>query len=829
MKHLEHFSGLKPSTEDFHYERDAKEEAIKNHILDLTGNGAAEGVGILKGVSNEIQIYVADPDQFLTCKVKTGAAYIRGEKILITQEQTVDLVDVETEANIIWLKYKLADSSDPNAVRNHYLTGLPYTVWKVDSFELGATKESQYIQSINEIKLARVAKVSDHLVVTNDYRLYLIFNPNCWPNYTPDSDFYVGGPAGTGKKVLVKQAAPPVPTRVTLSTGWDQTYRKTGAAAGLLSVRPAFIKAIFGDQGSGNASGNTFTWVSNRVGSWTTDEWANHYLTCSDGNSWKVISNTASTLTLEATAAPVNGVFWLGPLAAGYKFVIQILDPTDDTVQGTMEAEASAAESPVKMEYIWHGMTPDIKYSVKVASRGGWFQDEWSVFSPAQTIIAGGAKVIPDNCASTVKNVVVAADDDGIRISWDIENEYADAVAGLEIVWTDDGSDPDFDTLGHRKVFTDRKAVVLPVKHSTDVTSTTVKAKLRAVDKAGRHCVTPISITPVTAKKYVGNLDSFIDEIKTVRGTAASMNERISVSLEANGKQKAITEVESEIADGRGTWATIGERIGAISKSQIDWDNVRIVAEGDGAPFQSVVAAIQSLTESAKYKVIWIMPGSYTEDIVISEWPTGVNKVCLVGLGRVKITGNFDSMTGDRFVLLQNLLIESNVSGALVRIMGKASTYNYPSVIIEGCCLRQTGSNGRTLEAVGKTIVHNSYLYGSTEGMGVVHVKTNGSIKGRLAILNSKIESGGTTVHGLEMGMGDNTEMNAWLIDTIFKTTGYSVSDVGVGSGKALMAGCKYNSAPSVSLAQMVYGSLSNISNILFDAADLTGLLGDWV
>lgn len=827
MKHLEHFSGLKPTKEDFHFERDAKEAAIKDHILDLTGN-AVGGSGILKGIENEIQVNVDNPAQFLTCKVKTGAAYIRGEKVAIAEVQTVNLTDVETEANIIWLKYKLIDSSDPNAVRNHYLTGQPYIVWKVDSFELGATKESQYVQSINELKLARVAKVSGQLAVTNDYRLFLKFNPYCWPNYTQDSDFYVGGPAGTGRKVLVKQLAPSVPTRLTLSTGWDQIYRKNGEAAGLLSVRPAYIKVIFGDQGSGNASGYTFTWVSNRVGNWTTNEWANQYLTCADGNSWKVVSNTSDTLTLEATALPVNGIFWLGPLAAGYKFVLQILDPTDDTVQGTMEAEAAAAESPVKMEYIWHGLTPDIKYSVKVASRGGWFQDEWSAFSAAQTITAGGIKVIPDDCVNTVKNVAVAAEDDGIRISWDIDNAYVNDVAGLEIVWTDDGSEPNFDTLGHKKVYTDRRSIVIPSKHSTDTTNITVKAKLRAVDKAGRHCVTPVSITPTTAKKYLGNIDSFITEIKTARGTAASLNDRMSVSLEDSGKNKTITEVESEIADGRGTWATIGERIGAISQSQLDLDNVRIVAEG-GAPFQSIVAAIQSLTESSKYKVIWIMPGVYTEDIVISEWPTGVNKVCLVGLGRVKIAGKFDSMAGDKFVLLQNLLVESNVSGALVRITGNASTYNYPSVVIDGCCLRQTGSNGRTLEAVGKTIVHNSYLYGSAEGMGVAHVKVNGSIKGRLAIINSKIESGGTTVHGLEMGMGDNTEMNAWLIDTIFKTTGYSVSDVGVGYGKALMAGCKYNSAPSVSLAQMVYGSLSNISNILFDAADLSGLLGDWV
>jgi len=830
MKHWEHFSGFKPAKEDFHFERDAKELHIKKHILDLT-KGLIAGCGILKGMLDELEVYVDNPAQFVNVKVKTGDAYIQGEKIEVASEQTVELTEVETEANIIWLKYKLVDSSDPDAVRNHYITGLPYVVWKVDSFELGATKESQYIASINEIKLARVAKVSGQLVVTHDYRSFLRINANVWSNYINDSDFYVGGPAGTGRKVLVKQTAPPMPIRLTLTTGWDDAFRKTGAAAGLVSFRPAFIKTEFGDKGAGTASGNTFTWTNNRVGNWTTNEWANQYLTCSDGNSWTVVSNTANTLMLETSALPVTGNFWLGPNATGYKFILQILDPTDETVKGTMEAEAALIESPVKMEYVWHGLTPDIKYSIKVASRSGWFQDEWSAFCTALTIIAGGAKVIPDNCASTIKNVVVSAEDDGIRISWDIETAYAAEVAGVEIVYTDDGTEPEFDTLGHKKVYTDRKATVLPARITTDDTVYTVKAKLRAVDRGGRHCVIPITITPIATKKYPADLSAIVTDYKNIitPGGFGTLKNFLGMSITlADGRAKTVTEVESEMADGRGTYASIGERIGAISAANVDWDNVRIVAEA-GSPYQSFIAAIQSLTPSAKYKVIWAMPGVYVEDIINTEWPDGVDKVCIVGLGRVKINGVFDTGGGDRFVLLQNLLIESSIGGALVRITG-LTTYNYPSVIIDGCCLRQTGANGRALDVLGKTILHNSYVYGAYEQAGIIYLRQAGSIKGRLVMLNSMIEAAGLVVHGLELGMGDNTEMNGWLIDSIFKTSGNSVSDLGgTAAGKVFMGGCKYNSAPNVTTGQMIYGAISNISNVLLTAAELTGLLGDWI
>ncbi|MCK4252100.1 hypothetical protein KAX97_11670, partial [candidate division WOR-3 bacterium] len=334
MKQLEYFSWFKPAVEDFHFERDAKDYHIKKRIIDLTGGGT----GILKGEDNELEAYVANPSQFLEIKVKTGKAYIQGEGIEIGSEQTVNLDDVETEANIVYLKYKLIDSSDSNAIRQHPITGLPYVVWKVDSFELDAIKESNYVVSDDKMKVARFAKVGSDLKITHDYREWLTIHNDVIPD-----------------EVLRKQSAPPVPNHLDLSTGWDDAYRKTGASAGLISHRPAYIIAEFGDKGSGTASGITFTKTSNRVGAWTIDEWIGYYLTCSDGQSWKVVSNTTDTLTLETGDQPVNGNFWLGPNAAGYKLVIQTLDPSTEVVVAEAEVDAQAMASPVKMEFMWHG------------------------------------------------------------------------------------------------------------------------------------------------------------------------------------------------------------------------------------------------------------------------------------------------------------------------------------------------------------------------------------------------------------------------------------------------------------------------------------------
>lgn len=827
MKHLAHFSWFKPAVEDMHFERDAKEEHIKQRIIDLTDGGT----GILKGATNEIEVYVHDSGQFLVVKVKTGEAYIIGEKIEITSEQTVNLDDVETEANIIWLKYKLVASCDSNATRLHPLTGESHVVWWIDSFELGATKESQYTESDDDIKLARVAKVGSELKVTHDYRSqsWLKIDGDLWANYVSDDKFYVGGPAGTGKEVLVKQSAPPVPTNLDLSTGWDDVYRKTGESAGLISFRPAYIKAEFGDKGQGTASGNNFTYTSNRVGDWIVDEWVDHYLTCADGNSWKVVSNTADTLTLETGATPVSGQYWLGPNAAGYKFVIQTLDPVTEVVVAEAEEESQAMASPARMEFMFHNLTPDIKYKIKVASKGGWFQDEWSNFCTAEEIIAGGAKEIPDACGDVlVAEPIITAEDDGIRINWSVKEEYASKVAGFEICWTDDGSTtPDFDNKNHRKVFTDRNYVVLPAKLSSEDDTVTVKTKMRCIDKAGRHCVTPKTLPDTNTKKYPADLATIVTDRKNIitPGGFGSLEDFLKQSINIeDGRPKIVSELESEIADGRGTYSTIGGRIAAILAASLDWKYVRVVAK-NGGQHTTIQSAVNSVSTDNPHLILIMPDGNeyYEEQVLIPQY----KNIAFLGLGEVTVKGRIYTVSGEEGFCpyIGNLRI---IEGATTPLDIYVKKYSYAS-IIENVQVYTTSGDAVKIQMGSdfgnpKLIIRNSY-FKSEVGKGcVLEAKGLGVIVNHLIeILNCGIESSGVCI---EMKVGVVTEyLRLW--ETVLKTSAEnSITKNGTGTANLFMAHCRYNEGPDGVNITCDYGTLDNVSNVLFDTADLEILIG---
>lgn len=821
MKHWEFFSWFKPAVEDFHYERDAKNLHIKKRIIDLTGGGT----GILKGVDDEIEVYVANPAQFLEVKVKNGAAYIQGEKIEIGSEQTVTLDDVETEANIVYLKYKLIDSSDPDAIRNHPITGEPHVVWKVDSFELIAVKESQYVQTDDKLKLARVAKVGSDLTVTHDYRSFLKIDGNRWPNYVNESEFYVGGPEGTGTKVLKQQTAPPIPNHLDLSTGWDDVYRKTGESAGLISHRPAYIKAEFGDKGQGTASGNTFTKTSNRVGDWTIDEWVNYYLTCSDGNSWKVVSNTADTLTLGATAIPINGNFWLGPDAAGYKLIIETLDPTTEEIVATAEAEAQAMASPVKMEFIWHGLTADVKYQVKVASKGGWFQEEWSSFCTPVSKIAGGPKELPGISADVLDgDATISAQDDGIRVSWSVKSEYVSKVSGFEFCWTDDGSStPDFDNKNHRKVFTDRNFIVLPAKMSSETAPVTVKSKMRAVDKAGRPCITPKTLDDTNAKKYPADLALIVTDRKNILtpGGFGTMKDFLAQSINIDdGRGKMVSEMESEMADLRGTYATAGKRIDAILEAAVDWGYVRIVAKSGG--YASIQAAVNSVVTN-DFHLILIMPGVYVENITISD----AKDIGFMGWGHVRIIGSITpgdptgyvsfmdnieilpttavtslnvnvSRYGDNYSLFNNIRIRSGVINGPVAIITSIVPTDIVKVIVRNSYFKATGSQGYGLKLYKE-------MYAEIKGCGLdsqaecLHLNSNNST--------------------MEVRSWDN-EMKVGP-DASYCATGPAYGN----KPNLFMADCHYNKSPDTTNLICDFGSIVDTTNVLFDDADLEVLI----
>ncbi|HUT77019.1 MAG TPA: hypothetical protein VM285_04995, partial [Polyangia bacterium] len=257
-----------------------------------------------------------DPDDLTEVTIAGCLAFKIAERIYRPDPEVVTLDDVAGEANIIYLEWKLSDSADEDGVRKHWLTGVESQVWQEDDYELVVVKESQFVQTDARMKLYKFQVDDSILVMAEDYRVWLRI------------DDTLMNPLIDGQEILTRQVAPPAPTRLRLTTAFEDTLRAVADdVAGYPSMRQAYILAKFGDTGTGTASGNTFTKSSSEF-TWTTNEWAGQYMTDSTDRTYLVVSNTVDTLTFDADDAPASGAFTLGPAAAGYRFLLEPLDPT---------------------------------------------------------------------------------------------------------------------------------------------------------------------------------------------------------------------------------------------------------------------------------------------------------------------------------------------------------------------------------------------------------------------------------------------------------------------------------------------------------------------
>ena len=744
MKKFLPFSGMKPAVEDLNFESTAKEFAIKKRLIDLTGTGT----GILKGILNQGNVFVDIPSQTQIASVDTMHAYIQGEKIEITESQDVTLDDVESEGNIIYLTYQVKNSSDLQALRKHYLTGIEHCVWLEDSFLLTAVKESLYSQSDDKLKLGRVAVVGGLLTVTHDYRTYLKISDEIMNTLVE------------GKDILFRQPAPPVPTRLRLSTDMESTLRANEIAAD--SFSPAYIKAEFGDKGTGTASGNVFTKVSSQF-TWSTNEWANQYFTDQNGNSFKVVSNTSTVLTLEADAAPVTGTFVLGPNARGYRFILKPLDPSSFEPISVAQSEITLAESPVKQEYIWHGLMPDIKYRVIVASLGGWCQEEQSAFTSPVDIIAGGAKEIPTNCIDAIDSLSTMALDSGIQITVGIKTAYQGKISGLEFAWTDDGTEPDFDNKNHKQIFTKKMTVVLPVKYSTPNSKASVNMKVRLVDHQRRHCTNPYTIPEIKSKEYPADLKDHL----------ASFNEA-------------------------------KELIKVFARGQISWENVRVVAKS-GGQYTTITAAINSIT--IPNTLILVMPGTYEEDLYLNAGEDAIRSIKIMGFratlyGRIRVVNQGDlSFLGG---------LKLNLNTALGNNLIEIQSPNYGKKLLISQCSLNAGSIDVPKVAISATNIPlkllNSFVLGT---LSLGNVGDSGQ--------QSKIIHN-TFVHQLLLtkpGAGGSNYYDIHRNDFICWDTLACVTVVTGITPTINFTKNRYTVAPATTYGTWVFGAVNQTTNIL--------------
>jgi hypothetical protein len=717
MNRFNPFSGMKPQVRDLNFQRDSSEQALRDRLIALTG----DGTGIVKDVLGTAAV-TFDSDVLTTVTIAGCLAYIAAERVYRPDAEPVTFDDVHDEANIIYLEWKLADSSDADGLRKHYLTGVQHQVWQEDSYELVAVKESQYVQTASRMKLYRFAESGGDLIKTNDYRVYLTLDPYLMNTHIED------------REILTRQSAPPVPTRLRIETAFEDTLRAAAdEVAGLVSLRQAYILAKFGDSGTGTASGNTFTKSSSDL-TWTTNEWAGQYLTDSADNSFLVESNSSSVLTLQSSALPASGAFVLGPAAPGYRFLLEPLNPGTLEPVSHSQVEMLYSESPTKMEHIWHGLTPAVNYRVRVCSLGDWFQSSASAYCTPVDTIAGGAKVIPASCSDSLEAVTAAAVDSGIKLTWSRVGAYAAEISGVEIVWTDNGDTPNFANISQRHVYVTHDVVILPTRYSNPTTPTYVKIGMRCVDRAGRHCTTPIQLTPIEATVLAIPLHDLAAEVLLARGTRATLDLRMNEGSELDGTPKALSALEDEITSARSGYSSVKGAVDAISRAAVLWENVRIVAK-TGGHYTTIQAAVTSVVTGPC--LILIMPGTYSEDVDITD-----KAVDFLGLGRVQLTGRLFSSGS-----LSDVRLIDNIA-----FYNAEPTYAHPLLALQGdatICLRHCTFNYAGLEdAVTATgsmylILHDCIFYGSLES-GKVLLSIGNEVTCTAKHCRFKIQTSGT-------------------------------------------------------------------------------------
>jgi len=691
MNRYNPFSGCKPWLFDLNYQRDSSEQAILDRLVALTGTAT----GIVKNHAAGSAAVGFEADNLADVEIDGCLAYLAGERIYRADPETVTLDDVESEANIIYLEWKLADSADEDGVRKHWLTGVESQVWQEDDYDLVAVKESDFVQTDARMKLYRFAEDAGVLLLTNDYRPWLKLDPYLMNTHIED------------REILTRQVAPPIPTRLRITTDFEDTLRSSAdAVAGLVSLRQAYILAKFGDTGTGTASGNTFTKSSSEL-TWTTNEWTGQYLTDSALNSFLVVSNSTSTLTLASDAAPASGSFVLGPAAAGYRFLLEPLDPTSGEPISYEHAESTFAASSVKMQQIWHGLTPAVNYRVRVCSMGDWFQISASAWCTPVTAVAGGAKVIPSSCADALEAVTTVAVDSGIKVSWSRVGAYAAEIAGVEVCWTDDGATPNFDNVAHKHAFVTHDCAILPVPFSTTAATVTAKVALRCVDRAGRHCTTPLALTPLASKSTGLAIASMAAEVVAARGDKPSLAERMG----------AVTAYGDEIESARLTYSSVSQAIQAISRSGVLWGNVRIVAK-TGGQYTTIQAAVTSVTGTDPC-VILIMPGTYSETVDVTD-----KHVDFLGVGHVVLDGrlyssgantNIRHIEGIRF---QNL--EPTFAYPLLELKPNALETPAAPKFIRRCVFNYAGTLDAVTAITCYVVFHDCVFFGDLESGKVI-------------------------------------------------------------------------------------------------------------
>lgn len=154
-RRLDPFSTMMVKTYDLEYMDGVITDQITQRMQELVSNG------VVQDYLNELEVYADGTD----LKIKTGAAYINGERAYNGALATLAIV--EGAGVLIRIKYATAADPDAHATRLDDIGG-PHTVWFTDDIEI-YTVDDESAADPDAINLAWAGRTGGVVTVT-DYR-----------------------------------------------------------------------------------------------------------------------------------------------------------------------------------------------------------------------------------------------------------------------------------------------------------------------------------------------------------------------------------------------------------------------------------------------------------------------------------------------------------------------------------------------------------------------------------------------------------------------------------------------------------------------------------
>lgn len=159
------FSTDFPKSDDFDFRNGVFEDQVLRRAQDVFCSK-----GVVKGYLNELEVYTDTPEDPTHVHVRTGAAWILGERAPVTAVAEVTLTGVEIAPRLIRITHAEVQNGSANSHRPH-AGGPDEVVWYDDAAVL-VDKDAEAPLEEDEQALAAVGWVEGALVIT-DYRTWV--------------------------------------------------------------------------------------------------------------------------------------------------------------------------------------------------------------------------------------------------------------------------------------------------------------------------------------------------------------------------------------------------------------------------------------------------------------------------------------------------------------------------------------------------------------------------------------------------------------------------------------------------------------------------------